>query len=265
MSDPRVTGATRYAQDLEEPGMLHARVVRSPYPHARVVGIDASAAADCVVLLPDDVREFGRYGVQVRDQTVLAFDRARYAGDPVAAVAAESPRAAEEAAALVLVDYEELPAVLDVLNAVRSDAPLVHETHEVASGGAAYFGLRPQPGTNTCHRFRIRDGDVEAGFAEADVTIEETFTIAGAHQAPMEPHACLAHWEGRRLEVRTGTQTPFNLREELAGIVVKPACSGSNPNRFVSSACRWAARSARRRFCGRRRSPQRSRAKPAGP
>jgi CO/xanthine dehydrogenase Mo-binding subunit len=217
VTDPRLTGATRYAQDLEAPGMLHAQIVRSPYPHARILRVDASAVpAGCTVLLPADVRGLGRYGVQIRDQTVIAVDRARYAGDPVAAVAAESPRAAEEAAALVSVDYEELPAVLDVLDALRPDAPLVHEDHEVSSSGAAYFDLRPQPGTNVCHRFRIRDGDVEAALAGADVVVEETFMTAAAQQAPMEPHACLARWEGGRLEVQTGSQTPFNLREELA-------------------------------------------------
>ena len=219
MTDPRVTGAARYAQDLDEPGMLHARIVRSPYPHARIGGIDTSSIPpDCVVLLPDDVRDFGRYGVQIRDQTVLALDRALHVGDPVAAVAAETERGAEEAAALVVIDYEELPAVLDVLDAVRPNAPLVHETHDVASGGVAYFGLRPQEGTNVCHLFRIRCGDVDAGFAAADVIVEETFQIAGAHQAPMEPHACLARWADGRLELRTGTQSPFALREELAGV-----------------------------------------------
>jgi len=219
VSDPRVTGAARYAEDAHAPGMLHVRLVRSPYPHARVVAVDASAVpAGCVALLPDDVRGLGRYGVQIRDQTVLALDRARFAGDAVAAVGAESPRAAEDAAAIVEVEYEELPAVLDVLEAVRPGAQLVHETHEVSSSGAAYFGLRPQAGTNVCHRFRIRDGDVDAGFRVADVVVEETFTLAAAQHAPMEPHACLARWSGGRLEVVTGSQTPFNLREELAAV-----------------------------------------------
>jgi CO/xanthine dehydrogenase Mo-binding subunit len=199
--------------------MLYARIVRSPYPHARLLSVDASSVpGNCVVLVPDDVRGLARYGAQIRDQSVLALDRARYAGDPVAAVAADSPRAGEEAAALVEVDYEELPAVLDVLDAMRPEAPLVHDTHEISSSEAAYFGLRPQAGTNVCHRFRIRDGDVEAGFAAADAVVEETFTTAAAQHAAMEPHACLARWNGGRLEVHTGSQTPFNLREELAGV-----------------------------------------------
>ena len=237
MTDPRVTGPVRYAEDVDLPGQLHARIVRSPYPHARILGIDVSALPEgCVALVPDDVRELGSYGIQIRDETVLALDRALHAGDPVAAVAAESPRAAEAAAALVDVGYEDLPAVTDVLDAVREDAPLVHDEHVPSSSGAAYFGLRPQPGTNVCHLFRIRHGDVEGGFAESDVVVEETYRTAGAHHAHMEPHACVARWDADRLEVWTGTQTPFNLREELARVfglapervrVVAPQMGGS--------------------------------------
>ena len=172
--------------------------------------------------MPDDVRDLQPYGVQVHDQTVLALDRALYAGDAVAAVAAPTPRAAEEAVAFVDVRYEELPAVLDLLEAVREDAPLVHETHVLATGGAAYFGLRPQQGTNVCHRFRLRHGDADAGFAEADAVVEETYRVAGAQHVAMELHSCVARWEGGRLEVWTGTQTLFNLREELARIFGLP-------------------------------------------
>ena len=113
MTDARVTGAARYAEDVDLDGQLHARLVRSPFAHARVRAVDASAIPDgCVTLLPDDVRGLARYGVQIEDETVLALDWARYVGDVVAAVAAETPREAEEAAALVQVDYEEAPAVL---------------------------------------------------------------------------------------------------------------------------------------------------------
>lgn len=168
------------------------------------------------------MRDLQPYGVQVHDQTVLALDRALYAGDAVAAVAAPTPRAAEEAVAFVDVRYEELPAVLDLLEAVREDAPLVHETHVLATGGAAYFGLRPQQGTNVCHRFRLRHGDADAGFAEADAVVEETYRVAGAQHVAMELHSCVARWEGGRLEVWTGTQTLFNLREELARIFGLP-------------------------------------------
>src|SRR3989337_2077982 len=102
--DFRVAGGVRYAGDVELEGMLHARILRSPYPHARVVRLDGSAVpAGVVALTPDDVRGLGRYGCQIKDQTVLAVERARFAGDPVAAVAAETPEEAEEALAVLQV------------------------------------------------------------------------------------------------------------------------------------------------------------------
>src|SRR6266581_2819399 len=98
MSNPRVSGAMRYAQDVESEGMLHARILRSPYPHARIMRIDTSALPDDVVVLtPDDVRGLGKYGSQIKDQTVLPLERVRYAGDPVVAVAAETRQRASEA------------------------------------------------------------------------------------------------------------------------------------------------------------------------
>jgi CO/xanthine dehydrogenase Mo-binding subunit len=219
MSDPRVTGAVRYAQDVELEGMLEARILRSPFAHARIGRVDTSALPPGVVALtPGDVADLGMYGAQIKDQTVLACDRARFAGDPVAAVAAETLREADEALALIDVDYEEQDSVFDPVEACDRDAPLVHDRHNVSENDAAYFGIRPQPGTNVCHRFRLRQGDVEAGFTEADVVVEETFRTAGAQHAHMEPHASVAHWEDGRLHVWTGTQTPFNLRSDLAGI-----------------------------------------------
>jgi CO/xanthine dehydrogenase Mo-binding subunit len=219
MSDPRVTGATRYAQDVEFEGMLYACVLRSPYPHARIVRVDGSAVpGEVVVLTPDDIRGLGNYGCQIKDQMVLATERVRFAGDPVAAVAAPTRREAEEALNLIDVEYEELPAVYDAVEAVSEGAPLVHDHHPISDNDAAYFGMRPQQGTNICHRFRIRHGDVQEGFANADVIVEETFRTAGAQHAHMEPHASVALWKGDRLEIWTGTQTPFNLRMDLAGI-----------------------------------------------
>jgi CO/xanthine dehydrogenase Mo-binding subunit len=219
VTDPRVTGAVRYAQDVELEGMLEARILRSPFPHARIERVDTSAVpAGIVVLTPGDVADLGMYGAQIKDQTVLACDRARFAGDPVAAVAAATLREADEALALIDVDYEELDSVFDPVAACDQDAPLVHDRHNVSENDAAYFGIRPQQGTNVCHRFRLRQGDVEAGFAEADVIVEETFRTAGAQHAHMEPHASVAQWQNGRLEVWTGTQTPFNLRSDLAGV-----------------------------------------------
>jgi len=234
--DPRVTGEQRYSVDAARPGMLHAAFVRSPHAHARVLSVGASAVpAGCVVLTPADVADLGPYGCQVKDQGVLA-DPARHVGDVVAAVAAPTRAAARAAARLVEVEYEELPAVFDPLEAVARGAPLVHEHAAASAGDAVSIGVRPIARTNVCHRFRIRHGDVGEGFAQADVVVEEVFRTPGAAHAPMEPHAALAEWEDGRLTLWSGTQTPFNTRADLAGLfgiaeeqirVVAPPMGGS--------------------------------------
>jgi CO/xanthine dehydrogenase Mo-binding subunit len=221
--DPRVTGSLRYAVEVERPGMLHAAFVRSPHPHARVLAVDAAAVpGDCAVLAPEDVADLGAYGCQVRDQRVLA-ECARHAGDVVAAVAAPTRAAARAAARLVEVAYQELPAVLDPLEAVAPGAPLVHDQAAASARDAVSIDVRPIPGSNVCHRFRIRHGDVARGLNEADVVVEEVYRTAGAAHAPMEPHASLAEWDGSRLTLWTGTQTPFNTRADLAGLFAMPA------------------------------------------
>jgi CO/xanthine dehydrogenase Mo-binding subunit len=219
MTDARVTGAICYSQDIRAEGMLHARFVRSPVAHARIVSIDTSAVPEGVVVLrPEDVADLGRYGPQIKDQECLPQERVRYAGDVVCAVAAEAPEEADEVVNLIDVEYEELPAVFDERAALATDAPLVRERIHLSKDDAAYFGIRPQQGTNVCHLFRLRRGDVEAGFEVADAVVEETYRTAGATHAPMEPSAAIARWDGDRLEVTTGTQTPFNMRTDLAGL-----------------------------------------------
>jgi CO/xanthine dehydrogenase Mo-binding subunit len=234
--DPRVTGAQRYSVQVERPGMLHAAFVRSPHPHARILSVDAAGVPeDCVALVPDDVADLGIYGCQVRDQHVLA-DVARFAGDIVAAVAADSPEAARAGADAVRVAYEELPAVTDAVAAVAPGAPILHPQAAASAQEAVSIGVRPIAGTNVCHRFRMRHGDVAQGFAEADVVVQRSFRTASAAHAPMEPHATLAEWEDGRLTVWTGTQTPFNTRADLAGVfglaegdvrIVAPPMGGS--------------------------------------
>jgi CO/xanthine dehydrogenase Mo-binding subunit len=209
--DPRVTGAQRYSCEVERPGMLHAAFVRSPYPHARVLSV--SGPDDFVVLTPSDVVDLNPYGCQVKDQRVLA-DVARHIGDVVAAVAAPTRAEARAAAQAVEVEYEELPAVFDPLEAL--DAPPIHE-QSVSAGEAVSIEVRPIAGTNVCHRFRIRHGDIARGFEDAEVVVEETYRVAGAAHAPMEPHAAVAEWEDGRLTLWSGTQTPFNVRSDLAG------------------------------------------------
>jgi CO/xanthine dehydrogenase Mo-binding subunit len=234
--DGRVTGAARYALDAERPGMLHAAFVRSQRAHARVRGIDASAVPPgCVVLSGEDVKDLGPYGCQVKDQRVLA-DVARFAGDIVAAVAAPDRATAQAAARAVDVDLEDLPAVFDPVAAVAPGAPLLHPSAASSAADAVSIDVRPIPGSNVCHRFLIRQGDAAAAMARADVVVEEVFRTPSAAHAPMEPHATVAEWQAGRLALWTGTQTPFNVRADLAGAfgmdeeairVVAPPMGGS--------------------------------------
>jgi CO/xanthine dehydrogenase Mo-binding subunit len=136
----------------------------------------------------------------------------------------------------VEVDYEELPAVFDAVEAVLPGAPLLHQQAGASAEDAVSIDVRPIEGSNVCHRFRIRHGDAAAGLAEADVMVEEVFRTPSAAHAPMEPHATLAEWEGDRLTLWTGTQTPFNTRADLAGVfgipedairVIAPPMGGS--------------------------------------
>ena len=234
--DPRVTGAQRYSVDVERPGMLHAAFVRSPHAHARVSAIDIGRLPEhCVALTAVDVEHLGVYGCQLKDQRVVT-DVARFAGDIVAAVAAPTREAAKAAAAAVEVRWEELPAVFDPVEAVGPGAPLLHATAGASAKDAVSIDVRPIVGSNVCHRFLIRHGDAAGGMASADVVVEEVYRTAGAAHMPLEPHSALAEWDGGRLTLWTGTQTPFNVRADLAGVfgiddvsirIVAPPMGGS--------------------------------------
>jgi len=205
--DRRITGSVTYSQDVELDGMLHARILRSPYPHARIRSVGASGVpGSCVVLTPADVRGYGRYGPQIQDATVLAVDRALYAGDPVAALAAPTRREAAEALAAIEVDYEELPAVYDPVEAAEPGAVLVHETAAVSENDAAYFDMRPQPGTNVCHRFRIRHGE------DPGAVRQRTRQRVHADQRPQEQAA-----GGQEVQVHGGVRDRVAQRQREEG------------------------------------------------
>ncbi|MQA10200.1 MAG: molybdopterin-dependent oxidoreductase [Pseudonocardiaceae bacterium] len=243
MTDARITADIRYSVDHKVPGMWHLRLVRAGIPAGTVTAIDATAVDDEVaVITPEDVLPHGKYGCQIADQHVLASEP-KYLGDPVVAVVAATEKAARQAAAAIDVRYETSPAVFDELEAVQPSAPLVHAAHVTSNSDSAYFEMRPQDGTNVCHHFRIRtpglrgrhepnllidlpspgDDRLADAFADADVVFEETFRTPAASHVPMEPHATVAEWVDGRLEVTTGTQTPFNLRQDLAVLFGLPA------------------------------------------
>ncbi|HZT06734.1 MAG TPA: xanthine dehydrogenase family protein molybdopterin-binding subunit [Chloroflexota bacterium] len=225
----KVTAQIPYALNVELPGMLHARCVRSPYPHARIVRVDASRALAhpgvVAALTRDDLsdgRLFPYYGAAIKDQPIVAIDKARHVGDVVAAIVAETPDAAADAIDLVEVEYEELPAVFDAVEALKPDAPLVHEQivghYEFAAGG-----IQPQNGTNLINHMKVRRGDVEAGFAEAEIVHEDVFSSPALHHYPLEPHVTVARWEDDELTIWSSTQMPYFVRQQVADVFRIPA------------------------------------------
>ena len=226
----RVTGRVDYTINHELPGMLHVRLLRSTTPHARITRIDASRARDLpgvwMVVTGDDLKDRGDftpyYGPVFRDQPVLAIDKVRYVGDPLAAVLAEDPDVAAQALELIDVDYEHLPAVFDPLEALEDGAPLVHDAPPVLGATFSDLVIHAEPHTNICNHFKLRKGDVERGFAEADFVYEDTFRSPAVQHVPLETHACLAQVEGGRVTVWATTQTPHPVRSQLAEVFKIP-------------------------------------------
>src|SRR6266513_1960586 len=230
--ETKVTGRAQYLADMSVPGMCHGKILRSPYPHARIKRIDASKAQKVAgvvaVLTRDDIlHDEGiepYYGPVFKDQTIVAVEKVRHVGDPVAAVAALTVDAAEEALKLIEVDYEELPAVLNVQDAIKQDPTLVHEKVRIPESGFADLAeLKPIDGTNICTHFKLNRGDIDRGFAEADQIFEDTFTLPATQHSFLETHACIAAVEPRgRITVWATTQNPFVVRTQLANIFKVP-------------------------------------------
>jgi carbon-monoxide dehydrogenase large subunit len=218
----KVTGRAIYAADLNQPGMLHGSILRSTRPHARIRHIETSRARSlpgvkAVVTGMDapDVRYTMHY---IFDQRLLARNKVRYIGEPVAAVAAVDPAVAEEALELIEVDYEDLPAVFDPLEAMKPDAPVIHE--DLARYPAKFAAVKYG---NVCSYTQIHRGDVEEGLRRADLVVENTFTTARIHQAYIEPHACLANVDSSgRVTVWTTSQAPFKARNAVCQTLQLP-------------------------------------------
>ena len=197
---PRVTGEAVYADDISFSGMLHGAVVRAPHARARVLEIDATQAA----ALP------GVRAVLTPENCPLFSADVRYPGQKIAAVAAVDRHTARQAVQLVQVRYQPLPAVCDPLRAMEPDAPIVRPSSH------------PQR-NNVCSFQRKERGDVESGFARADIVVEETYRVGAAHQAYLEPHACVVRFDNTGdLTVWTSNQGQFNARSNLASILDLP-------------------------------------------
>jgi CO/xanthine dehydrogenase Mo-binding subunit len=224
-ANPKVTGQTLHVGNIEMPGMLHVAVLRSPYAHARIARIDKSRAEAmdgvAAVLTGAEIAKMPGvdpyFGPAFRDQPILAVDKVCFVGDPVVAVAAKDLRTAEDALQLVEVDYEPLPAVFDVLEAVNPASPLVHEQHRPAKTFADLAHVKAGQQSNICYHFKLRVGDVDKAFAEADRVFEDTFSSPPAQHMPMEPHVTLVYLdENQRINVWTASQSPSYVRTELA-------------------------------------------------
>jgi CO/xanthine dehydrogenase Mo-binding subunit len=205
----KVTGAARYPADLQRSGMLHCKAVFAQRPSARIERIDtqrAQALPGVVAVLTSADVPFNRYGLIDADQEVLCSERVRYVGDRVALVVAESAEIATAGAALVAVTYADLPVVWDPLAALEADAPLVH----------------PEHGSNVLLHQRIRKGDVEPAFAQADVVLSGTFTTSWQEHAYLQPDAGIAYYEGGRLVVETAGQWLHEDRRQLAAMLALP-------------------------------------------
>jgi CO/xanthine dehydrogenase Mo-binding subunit len=213
----KVTGAARFTADVHRPGTLWLAYARSPIPHARIRSIDVSAARTApgvhAVITGKEIRP-ARMGRRLLDWPVLAWDRVRFIGDRVAAVAAETRDQARAAADLVHVEYDELPAILDAAEARAPDAPILHDE---ADSYRYLGGTRPPSAhPNVQGAQRVTRGDVDAGFAASVRVFEHTFTAPRQHQGHIEPHACLVWFEAGILHVISSNKTPFQLRQLLS-------------------------------------------------
>ena len=226
----RVRGRVAYAMDVSLPGMLHAKLLRSPYAHARVVSVDASRAralsgVETVLTGPDLAARddiFPYFGPIFRDQAVLAIDKVRFVGDPVAAVAAVDVDTAQAALELIDVVYEELPPVFDIEEAFAAGSPIVHDEPPRLGQTFADIIVHAQADSNVCNHFKLRKGDVDRGFAEADHVFEDVFTSPPVQHVPMETHNCVATISDRVIDVVTSSQMPFTVRATLAEVFRVP-------------------------------------------
>ncbi|MGZ9156962.1 MAG: xanthine dehydrogenase family protein molybdopterin-binding subunit, partial [Candidatus Binatia bacterium] len=217
----KVNGTAIYGADVNFDDALWGKILRSPYPHARIKSIDASRAwkvpgVKAIVTGKDEPEHY--QGKSIRDIPVLCWDKVRYIGDKVAAVAAESPDAAEEAVNLIDVEYEQLPAVFDVLEAMQPGAPVLHDNAPAYDGAPAE--IMAPAGGNVLNQLTFGKGDIAKGFAEADLVLEHTFRMPIHHQGYLEPQSFLVKIDDDgTVNAWASTKGPFGSRGQFAKAV----------------------------------------------
>ncbi|HME95042.1 MAG TPA: xanthine dehydrogenase family protein molybdopterin-binding subunit [Methylomirabilota bacterium] len=230
----KVTGRVQYVADIQPKGLLHAKLLRSPHAHAKIVSIDTSAAKALpgvrAVLTARDIPHLKKKA-PTRAHAVLAIDRAVFMGQPVAAVAADELAIAEEALDLIKVEYQVLPAAIDPLKAMQPGAPPVADagteadTSEALAHSAVAIAKSEAPAkaVNISQQARLQRGDPAKGFAESDHVLEKTYRVPMVHQGYLEPHAVLAEWDRNGLlTLWASTQGSFNTRSEVSDVLGIP-------------------------------------------
>jgi CO/xanthine dehydrogenase Mo-binding subunit len=221
----KVTGRVEYVHNLRLPGMLTAKLVRSTVAHGRIKSIDIEEAlkvpgVDRIITSEDILKiiPVPYYGPAFHDQPILAIDKVHYVGEPVAAVLARDPHAAEQAARLVVVDYEELPAVFDEVEAQKNKI-VVHENLKPAGTFPDLKHLHGVRDTNIALDFQLKRGDTAKAFTEADRIFEHTFKTQQVLHLPLEPYVSVAETDGNTMTIHTASQSPSFVRLEIARLL----------------------------------------------
>jgi len=224
----KVTGRAEYTHLMRLPGMLHGKVFRSTVPHGRIKSIDTSAAKKMPgvfrVITAEDVLKVipnPYYGPAFHDQPILAIDKVRFVGEPVAVVMATDPHVAEAAAQAIVAEYEEMEPVYDEVEAMTAKA-YVHEELKPAGTFADLKHLKGQKETNLALNAKLRRGDVEAAFAGAAHVFEHEFRTQKCLHVPFEPFASIADAKESSITIYTGAQGPSFVRSEIARLLGWP-------------------------------------------
>ncbi|MGD0025312.1 MAG: molybdopterin cofactor-binding domain-containing protein, partial [Xanthobacteraceae bacterium] len=224
----KVTGRAEYTHNLRLPGMLYGKVFRATVPHGRIRSIDTNAARAVKgvhrVVTGEDIRKLipdPYYGPAFHDQPILALDKVRHVGEPVAVVLASDPHVAERAVQMISAEYEELPAVYDEVAAMQPDI-VVHDVLKPAGMFADLKHLKGRTGTNIALDYHLRRGDADAALARAERVIEHTFKTQQCLHLAFEPFVSVADPGDNRLTIYTSNQTPSFVRTEIARLLGWP-------------------------------------------